>query len=221
MVDLLKKKISISDPSFLQFLYPSFQFITDLKQNIDFELGVIYKGTISDSVISKLNLITKGKYILLTDIGEINLHTPSDYIKTLFPALEKKAEQYNNYELDQFIPILKQYYILQKKPPLLKEEEAGIYSLFKSLVGSKDLMQKEYFSLLETTSIKRITSSLFTFLLKVKEQNYTGCSDSYKKLINQAYNKFGTKIKAAIMQYIESDQKPEVGIWFLLDTLNR
>lgn len=220
MVDLLKKKVSISHPQFLQFLYPHFQFITDFKQVIDYSQGVIYKGLISETILNKLECLTDGKYILLTDIGEVILYTPSDYVKILFPVIADKAEQYNNYDLEQFIPILKQYYILQKKPPLLKEDETGIFGLYKALISSKEALHKEYFSLLNTLSIKVVASSILTFLLKVKEQNFNNCSSSYKKLINTAYLKFGTRIKPAIQTYIESDQKPEIALWLLLDTLN-
>lgn len=219
MADLLKKKVCISHPSFLQFLYPHFQFITDFKQPIDYSQGVIYKGLISDTILKRLDMFTGGKYILLTDIGEITLYTPSDYIKVLFPPLADKAEQYNSYDLEEFMPILKQYYILQKKPPLLKREESGIYSLFKALVSSKEDTRREYFTLLEITPVKVIASSLLSFLIKVKEQNYSG-SSSYKKLVNTAYLKFGNKIKPAIQQYIESRQSPEVSLWFLIESLS-
>ena len=220
MVDLLKKKVSISDPYILLFLYPSFHFIVDLKQPIDYSEGVIYKGTVTDSLIKKLDLITSGRYILLSEFADITLQKPSDYISVFFPSLEDKSEQYNNYELDAFIPMFKQYLILQKKPPVLKEEETGTFQLFRSLIGSKVDLEKEYFHLLETMSPKVISSSVLTFLLKVKDQNFNNCSPSYKKLLNSAYLKFGSKIKPAIKQYIESEQKPEIALWLLLDTLN-
>ena len=194
-------------------------FISDFTQLIDYSDGVIYKGTVTDSIVKKLDFLTSGKYIILSEFADMILQKPSEYISVFFPSLKEKSEQYNNYDLETFLPLLKQYYILQKKPPILKEEESGTFQLFRSLVGSKQDLQKEYFNLLEITNIKVISSSVLTFLLKVKEQNYNNCSSSYKKLLNSAYLKFGSKIKPAVKQYIESEQKPEVALWFLLETL--
>lgn len=219
MVDLLKKKIKIEDPYLLLFFYPSFHFITDLKQNIDYSDGVIYKGTITDSIVTKLNLLTSGKYILISDFADIVLEKPSKFIEVFYPVLENNKEKYDNYPLDQFIPILKQYYLLQKRIPLLKEEESSIFRLFKSLLGSKSLLQKEYFNLLESVPVNTLSSSILTFLIKVKEQSYNNCSSSYKKVIYSANLKFGGKIKQSIIEYIESDQKPEIALWSLLENL--
>lgn len=220
MVDLFRKKVSISDPTILQFFYPHFYIITDFKQPIDYSQGVVYKGTITDSIISKLELLTSGRYILLSDFPEITLQKPSDFIITFFPALADKAEIYNSYELEDFILIMKQYYILQRKIPVIKEDETRIFQLYKSLVGSKVALQKEYFQILQDIPIRVVSSSILTFLLKVKEQNFTNCSPVYRKLINSSYLKFGSKIKPAIKQYIETEQKPEIALWILLETLN-
>lgn len=220
MKDLLKKRVCIEDITFLLFLYPQFQIISDFKQDIDYTKGVIYKGTISPTVINKLEQYTEGKYIIVSDIGEVVLQKPSDFIKTLLPVLEDKASKYDNYDLEQFIPLLKRYYILQKKPPMLKEEETGIYSLYKALISNKETLYSTYFSLLETMPVKIIVSSILSFLIKVKEQEYTSGSSNYKKLINTAHLKFGNRIKQGIKQYIESKQKEELALLSLLDYLN-
>ena len=220
MVDLLKKKVSVSDPYFLLFLYPNFHFVSDLRQPLDYSQGVLFKGTITDSIVNKLNIITSGRYILLSEFADVTLQKPSDYITVFFPSLSDKATQYDTYDLEVFLPLFKQYIILQKKPPVLKEEESSTFQLFKSLLGSKIDLQKEYFTLLETQSPKVIASSVLTFLIKVKEQNLSNCTPTYKKLLNSAYLKFGSKIKPAVRQYIDSDQKPEISLWVLLETLN-
>lgn len=217
--DLLKKKVSIFDPNILLFFLPHFQIIDDIKQPTDYSNGIIYNGTITDSIIKKIDLLSNGKYILLSDFAEIQLHKPSDFISIFMPTLKDKADSYNTYDLDSFMPIFKQYYLLNKRIPILKEEDSSIFSLYRFLLSSKSDVLKTYLLLLNKISVSVISASLLTFLIKVKEQNFSNCSPTYKKLINSAYLKFGSKIKPAVRQYIESDQKPEVALWFLLETL--
>lgn len=220
MEELLKKRVAIKDPALLQFFFPQFKIIADLKQPIDYSTGVIFTGTISDSVIRKLDFLTKGRYILISDFADIELYKPSNFISLAFPALKDKAIQYDNYELEDFLVLMKQYYILQKKVPVLKEDETGIFNLYRSLTSSKDLFVKEYFEVLQSMPIKVIVSSILTFLWKVKNKMYNSNSPQYTKILNSAHLKFGSKIKSAVKQYIESKQSPEVALFILLDTLN-
>lgn len=219
MVNLLKKRVSTDNLSFLQFLYPQFVVVSSLNLDIDYTKGVIYTGTITESIINNLDLITKGNYILVTQFGDIKLNSPSDYISTLLPILKGKAKDYDTYELDEFLPILKQYYLLQEKPPILKDEETHVYRLFKSLVASKNTMREVYFNLIQDVNISKLEASIFTFLIKVKEKNFSNCSDAYKLLLNQAYLRFGKNIRGAIQRYISLDCSKEVALWLLLESL--
>lgn len=221
MDKLLKKKVGIVDPYLLQFFFPHFQFVSDTEQLIDYSQGVIYRGLVSDSTIKKLNILTEGKYIILSEFPEIVLNKPSDFISIFLPALEDKAKEYDKYELDEFLPLLKQYYILQKKIPVLKEEESEIYSFYKSTLMSKDTVIKTYISLLSKKPIHLISSSFFTFLLKVKNRLFTNCSPDYVKTINQANLKYGNKIKMVVSKYINSKQTEELAFLHLLLDLVR
>lgn len=218
MADLLGKKVSIKDPCLLQFFYPHFMITPCVDNEMDYSQGIIYTGLITDTIIKKINLFTEGKYILITDFGDIKLETPSDFISIFFPILESKKEKYSNYSLEDFLPIMKVYYILQKRIPILKEEELTIYSLFEATMQSNNL-DTVYFNLLKENDIKVLTSSFLSFLIKVNEEDYSTGSAMYKKLINKAHIKYGMKIKNAIRQYIESSQIPEMAFWNLLHNL--
>lgn len=218
MADLLKKKVKISDPYILQFFYPHFTVTSCLSNDVDYSQGVIYTGIITESVIKRIDNLSGGNYILVSDFSDIQLETPSDYIKIFFPVLEDKKDKYSNYALEDFIPLMKVYYILQKRIPLLKEEELNIYSLFDATVQPSQL-DAVYFNLLKESDIKILISSFLSFLIKVNEEDYTKGSDSYKKLINKAHTRYGIKIKNAIRQYIESEQIPELSFWNLLHAL--
>ena len=218
MEDLLKKKVSIKDPSFLQFFYPHFSIVSDLNKDIDYTQGVIYTGLVSDSTIRKLDTISRGNYIVIADLCDVKIENPSDYIRVFFPALSDKADKYINYDLDDLLPLIKTHYILQKKIPLLKEEELTVYALYDSMTHPSKI-DEVYFSLLKEKDIKYIASSLFSFLIKVQEENYNASSPKYKKLINLAHLKFGSRIKGAVKQYIASDQLPEIALWELLHNI--
>ena len=216
--NLIRKKVSIKDPSFLQFFYPHFSIVSDLNREMDYTQGVIYTGLVSESTIKKLDLISNGNYIIIADLCDIKLETQTDFIKVFFPVLEKKADKYTNYDLDDLLPLIKVYTILQKRIPILKEDVLTVYSLYNAMVHSLN-MDEVYFSLLKERDVKYIASSILSFLIKVQEEDYSTQSSSYKKLINAAHLKFGTKIRTAIRQYISSDQIPEIALWELLHNI--
>ena len=218
MVDLLGKRVSISDPYFLQFFYPRFSIVNNLTSDIDYSQGIIYNGVVSDSVIEKIKCMTNGKYILISDLCDVKLETPVDYVKTFFPVLENKIDKYSNYELSDLLPILKEYFILQKRIPILKEEELSVYSLFEATVQPSKI-DEVYFGLLQKMDVRILVSSFLSFLIKVNEEDYNTQSGGYKKLINKAHIRYGAKIKNAIKQYIDSEQIPELAFWNLLHNL--
>ena len=219
MADLLKKKVSIKDPYFLQFFYPHFSIVPDLnRENVDYTQGVIYTGLVSESNIKKLEYMSNGNYIIIADLCDVKLETQSDFIKVFFPVLADKADKYLNYDMDDLLPLIKVYSIIQKRIPLLKEEELTVYSLFDSLTHPIRI-DEVYFNLLKERDVKYIASSILSFLIKVQEEDYNTSSGKYQQLINLAHLKFGAKIKGAIKQYIASDQIPEIALWELLHTI--
>ncbi len=219
MVDLLRKKVSIKDPYFLQFFYPHFTITNNLDStDIDYTQGIIYTGVVSESVVKKVEYLTGGKYILVSDLCDIKLETSTDFIKVFFPALESKVEKYTNYDLVDLLPILKVYYILQKRVPVLKEDELSVYSLFEVTIHPSRV-DEIYFGLLSSVDIQVLISSFLSFLIKVNEEDYNTQSVGYKKLINNAHIRHGKKIPGAIRQYMESSQIPEIAFWNLLHTL--
>jgi hypothetical protein len=220
MADLLRKKVCIAEPYLLLFFYPHFQIVSNLNSPIDYSTGVIYTGTVTDDVVHRLESLTLGKFILVTPFGEVTLAKPSDFIQVFLPVIADKATRYDSYNLDQFLILLKQHYLIQRRINLPQESEQGVYLLFKSLLSSKLDLYKEYLTLLETTPITVLASSVLTFLNNVLEQNLTNKSSAYRSLLNSAKLKFGDRIKCAVMQYIESKQRPDVALLFLLDTLN-
>ena len=218
MADLLRKKISIKDPAILQFFYPHFTITSVINNEEDYSQGMIYTGLITDSLIKKIDAVSMGKYILVSDFSDIKLETPSDFISVFFPVLEDRKERYSNYSLDDFIPLMKVYYILQKRIPVLKEEELTVYSLFEATTQPNQL-DSVYFNLLKENDIKILISSFLSFLIKVNEEDYSNGSDMYKKLINKAHTRYGMKIKNAIRQFVESGQIQELSFWNLLHAL--
>ena len=219
METLIGKKVAITDPYLLQFFYPRFTVVSDLSQPIDYSKGVIYTGQLLGSVQQKLTWITRGLFIIVSPYGDIKLETPQDYIKAFMPKFENISDKYLDYPIDEFIPLLKQYWILQRRILYYKESNQGVYALYRAMSSSKYEMYTAYFSLLKDMPINHIASSVLTFLQRVQTQNYDGASSGYKLSINKAYLKFGKKIRQAVLQYVKSNQSPEVALLFLLDSL--
>lgn len=217
---LIGKKVTISDPYFLQFFYPRFSIVFDLNQPIDYSKGVIYTGLISESIHQRLTWLTRGLFIIVSQYGDITLETPKDFINAFLPMYSDKADKYLDYPMDEFIPVLKQYWIIQRRIIYYKEANQGVFSLYRAMTSSKTELYNAYFSLLEVMPIHKIASCVFSFLQRVQIQNYDGAGSEYKISINKAYLKFGKKIKQAVQQYVKSTQSPEVALFFLLDTLN-
>lgn len=217
---LVGKKVAIADPYLLQFFYPRFSVVSDLNQPIDYSKGVIYTGIVSGSTQQRLTWLTRGMFIIVSQYGDVILETPKDFINTFMPYLSDKADKYLDYPMDEFIPVLKQHWILNRRIVYYKEVNQGVYALFRAMSSSKNDLYSAYFSLLETMPSYKIASSVLTFLQRVYTQNYDGAGSEYKLSINKAYLKFGKNIKQAILQYVKSNQSPEVALFFLLDSLN-
>ena len=116
MKSLLRKKVGIDDPYFLQFFYPHFRIVSELDPSEDYSSGVIYKGLVTDSIIDSLEANTKGQYIIVSKFPDVTLETPSDFVKVFFPLLEEKASRYDLYPLRDFLSLVKTQYVLSKKP---------------------------------------------------------------------------------------------------------
>lgn len=219
MIDLLRKKVKIQDPSILQFFYPQFAITSSLEEEVEFSKGVIYTGLVTAKVMQKLELLTKGKFIIVSNFPDIALLEPGDFIKVCFPALEEKADRFNLYSMEQFLPILKNSYILNKAPVFPKDDSKGIYSLYQALVMAKTKAYETYFKLLEDIPAKVIASSLLTFFIKIRDEAYANKSETYKKLINSANLKFSDRIKPAVKKFSESPKSIELALWDLIDSL--
>lgn len=216
---LIGKRVSISDPYLLQFFYPRFSVVPDLSQPIDYSKGVIYTGLISESTLQKLTWMTKGMFIVISSYGDIVLEKPQDFITHIFPKFSDIADKYSDYPLEEFIPVFKQYWLLQRRIIYYKEENHGVYALYRAMSSSKNEMYAAYFSLLERAPIHSIISSVLTFIQRVQTQNYDGASSEYKISINKAYLKFGSKIDLSVLKYIKSNQSPEIALLFFMEDL--
>lgn len=216
---LIGKKVSIRDPYLLQFFYPRFSIVSDLSQPIDYSKGVIYTGLISESTIQKLTWMTKGMFIIISSYGDIILEKPQDFIINIFPKFSDIADKYSDYPLEGFIPVFKQHWLLQRRIVYYKEENQGVYALYRAMSSSKNEMYQAYFSLLERAPIHNIISSVLTFIQRVQSQNYDGASSEYKVSINKAYLKFGSKIGPSVLKYVKSKQSPEIALLFFMEDL--
>lgn len=220
-LNLVNKRVRVFDPYFLQFFHPTFSIVRDLEQPIDYTQGVIYTGTITERIITSLRLMTQNKFILVSSYGDINLTTPEEILQAFYPDA-KNINKFKKYDLETFIPQFKRDWIIGRPVSVSRMEDTcpNIYGLYKSILSNKQEIIYEYFSAIERYKLNVVAACLFTYISRVQTMNIAGCKPAYISLIGQANTRFGRKIKPAIQEYIQAEQRPDVALLNLLLSLN-
>lgn len=204
---LSKKRVSIKNIAFLQFLYPSYKVIDSLSEYIS-ESRVIFTGLVSESNLKKLDLIFED-YIIVTEYGEIRLNSILDFITFYYPSHVERAVDYELYSLDDFLDILKRQLILRRDLPKLTENKVSLYSLYESMLSSSSDLNRTFLRVIEQYPISMVISSVLTFLARVKSKDWDTVSRGYRSLLNRASVKFGSNIDRVLLdtaKYLGDDR---------------
>lgn len=204
---LSKKRVSIKNIAFLQFLYPTYKVIDSLSEYIS-ESRVIFTGLVSESNLKKLDLIFDD-YIIVTEYGEIRLNSILDFITFYYPSHVERAEDYELYSLDDFLDILKRQLILRRDLPKLTENKVSLYSLYESMLSSSSDLNRTFLRVIEQYPTSMVISSVLTFLARVKSKDWDTVSRGYRALLNRASVKFGGNIDRVLLdtaRYLGDDR---------------
>jgi hypothetical protein len=228
---LLQKRIKFPKQSigFLNFIHPGYEIVEDISEYANpLPVGIIYTGVYSDDIVSKLNSITK-KWIIVNDHHyDLDLSTSEGLLKSLLPLQYTKLK---NSKTDSLYVYTKMGYdsLLEKvktslvsNMPLTHDNvaEQHVFSLFSSILGTRDVLNAEYFTLVNKHNVSAVTSAILTFLNKVQTNKVCGEKIPYARLIIQSNKRYGKRIHSAICRFVKSKASKEIALYNLLNDLN-
>lgn len=231
---LLQKRINFPKDDkhirFLNFLHPGFEIVTNIDEYENpYPTGIIYIGQYEDHLIDKLNAITNRWIVVNEHHSDLDLSTNDGLLKHLLPLHYVKLKNsktneigvYHKMEYDTLLEKIKYCLINNTLQADDYSADSSVYNLFAAILGTPDVLNREFFSIVSKKNVSLVTSSLLTFLNKVQAQNIKGASVHYARLITQSNQRYGKRIKQAICKFVKSKANKEVALHNLLSDLNR
>ena len=220
---LLQKKINFPMQyiNFLKFIHPYFSIISSFEEyDYGSSNGIIYIGKLSSTTVDELNSITNKWIIVNEKEFDYDLTTNDGLIKNLLPIYYSKLKQ----SKESFSTIYEKIKIcLINNTELTFDDvlDQSVFNLFVAILGTRDVLNFEFFNLVNDKNILLITSSVLTFLNKVQTQNIKSASIHYSRLIIQSYKRYGKRIKQAVYKFVKSKANRQIALYHLLIDLNR
>jgi hypothetical protein len=232
---LVQRSINFSTDyiEFLHFLHPNFEIINDLSSyDNPYPNGIIYRGQWYDKIVSDLNRITPNWIIVNAHHFDLDLTTNEGLFKNLLPlhyakirsSLSKdESPVYDNMSYDLLLEKIKACLICNNFSILEDDStNSSVYSLYKSILATSDVLSSVYFNTITRENISRVTSAVLSFLSKVQTNNVRYEKNVYyARLISQSNKRYGKRIQKAICRFIKSKAAKEVSLYNLLLELNR
>lgn len=241
---LLQKRINLNREyiDFLNFLHPDFEIvgshpIMNVASSLDeydnpMPRGIIYNGQYESDTLEKLNKITPNWIVVNAHHFDIDLSTNENLIKYLLPihyaqlknSKSNELSVYNDKHMgyDNLLELIKQCLISNTKLSAV-DCTAGhsVYTLYAAILGTPDVLNYEFFNLVNRDNVSAITSSILTFLNKVQCQKVKNEPVYYARLISQSNKRYGKRIQQAVLRFVKSKANKEVALYNLLTDLNR
>jgi hypothetical protein len=228
---LLQKKINFPMQyiNFLKFIHPYFSIISSFEEyDYGSSNGIIYIGKLTSTTVDELNSITNKWIIVNEKEFDYDLTTNDGLIKNLLPIYYSKLKQSKEsfstiYSISYEALIEKIKICLINNTELTFDDvlDQSVFNLFVAILGTRDVLNFEFFNLVNDKNILLITSSVLTFLNKVQTQNINGASIHYSRLIIQSYKRYGKRIKQAVYKFVKSKANRQIALYHLLIDLNR
>jgi len=231
---LLQKRINFPKDEkhirFLNFIHPGYEIVNNIN---DYDnptpSGIIYVGQYEDNIVERLNRITSNWIIVNEHHNDVDLSTNDGLIKNLLPLhyvqlKNSKLDDINVYhkmEYDVLLEKIKYCLINNSLQTDDNSTDTSVYNLFAAILGTPDVLNREFFNIVSKKNVSLVTSSLLTFLNKVQSQNIKGASVHYARLITQSNQRYGKRIKQAVCKFVKSKANKEVALYNLLSDLNK
>lgn len=182
---IISKRMVSGRLDLLRYMFPNYKVINE--PEVSPNAPCIYVGDISRiDEIKHIYESNKLDYIVYTSgISDINLNDRITLANIVFEKYKRLVPKYlmniiEELDEDTFIKCIKIYWVSGKWLVKVVDKENTFLDFIETVNKSSMEMYKSYFNVVKTISPYKLESSIFTFLLRAKNENFSKISFSYK-----------------------------------------
>lgn len=182
---IISKRMVSGRLDLLRYMFPNYKVINE--PEVSPNAPCIYIGDVSRvDEIKHIYESNKLDYIVYTSgISDINLNDRITLANIVFEKYKRLVPKYlmniiEELDEDTFIKCIKIYWVSGKWLVKAVDKENTFLDFIETVNKSSMEMYKSYFNVVKTISPYKLESSIFTFLLRAKNENFSKISFSYK-----------------------------------------
>ena len=182
---IISKRMVSGRLDLLRYMFPNYKVIDE--PEVSPNAPCIYIGDISRiDEIKHIYESNKLDYIVYTSgLSDINLNDRITLANIVFEKYKRLVPKYlmniiEELDEDTFIKCIKIYWVSGKWLVKVVDKENTFLDFIETVNKSSMEMYKSYFNVVRTISPYKLESSIFTFLLRAKNENFSKISFSYK-----------------------------------------
>lgn len=182
---IISKRMVSGRLDLLRYMFPNYKVINE--PEVSPNAPCIYVGDISRiDEIKHIYESNKLDYIVYTSgLSDINLNDRITLANIVFEKYKRLVPKYlmniiEELDEDTFIKCIKIYWVSGKWLVKAVDKENTFLDFIETVNKSSMEMYKSYFNVVKTISPYKLESSIFTFLLRAKNENFSKISFSYK-----------------------------------------
>lgn len=182
---IISKRMVSGRLDLLRYMFPNYKVIDE--PEVSPNTPCIYIGDISRiDEIKHIYESNKLDYIVYTSgLSDINLNDRITLANIVFEKYKRLVPKYlmniiEELDEDTFIKCIKIYWVSGKWLVKAVDKENTFLDFIETVNKSSMEMYKSYFNVVKTISPYKLESSIFTFLLRAKNENFSKISFSYK-----------------------------------------
>ena len=182
---IISKRMVSGRLDLLRYMFPNYKVINE--PEVSPNAPCIYIGDISRiDEIKHIYESNKLDYIVYTSgLSDINLNDRITLANIVFEKYKRLVPKYlmniiEELDEDTFIKCIKIYWVSGKWLVKAVDKENTFLDFIETVNKSSMEMYKSYFNVVKTISPYKLESSIFTFLLRAKNENFSKISFSYK-----------------------------------------
>ena len=182
---IISKRMVSGRLDLLRYMFPNYKVIDE--PEVSPNAPCIYIGDISRvDEIKHIYESNKLDYIVYTSgLSDINLNDRITLANIVFEKYKRLVPKYlmniiEELDEDTFIKCIKIYWVSGKWLVKVVDKENTFLDFIETVNKSSMEMYKSYFNVVKTISPYKLESSIFTFLLRAKNENFSKISFSYK-----------------------------------------
>lgn len=182
---IISKRMVSGRLDLLRYMFPNYKVIDE--PEVSPNAPCIYIGDISRiDEIKHIYESNKLDYVVYTSgLSDINLNDRITLANIVFEKYKRLVPKYlmniiEELDEDTFIKCIKIYWVSGKWLVKVVDKENTFLDFIETVNKSSMEMYKSYFNVVKTISPYKLESSIFTFLLRAKNENFSKISFSYK-----------------------------------------